>query len=197
MTNRLDCEPLASSVRSARLFVVDQLQAWRCDELVDRAALLTSELATNAVVHTSMPYSVRIQRRGLTVRVEVFDRVEALPILRNDAAETHPPEEQSFSGLGIVATSAAAWGSAPIPGEGKVVWFELIGDGEGEPGDDPSALHDLRDTTPWSSSVRDLDGPIDDWLVALGGPRLPRLMRAVIMLIGVALLVAIGLLVRG
>ncbi len=195
MTNRLDCEPLASSVRSARLFVVDQLQAWRCDELVDRAALLTSELATNAVVHTSLPYSVRIARRGLTVRVEVFDRVEALPIVRNHATEEHPTAEQTFSGLGIVAASATAWGSAPIPGEGKVVWFELTGDDEA--GDDPSALHDLRDTTPWSSSVRDLDGPIDDWLVALGGPRLPRLVRAGIMVVGVALLVGIGLLVRG
>jgi hypothetical protein len=197
VTNRLDCEPLASSVRSARLFVVDQLQAWRCDELVDRAALLTSELATNAVVHTGRPYSVRIARRGLTVRVEVFDRVEALPIVQDHRTEEHRSEEQTFSGLGIVAASATAWGSAPIPGEGKVVWFELTSDGDDEAGDDPSALHDLRDTTPWSSSVRDLDGPIDDWLVALGGPRLPRLVRAGIMVVGVALLIAVALLVRG
>ena len=119
MSNHLDCAPLPSSIRSARLFVVDKLQEWQCDDLVDRAALLTSELATNAVVHTGMPYSVRVERIGSTVRVEVADRVEELPTRPRRIDLRDPPEEpgdiygapsdaaaQLFSGLGIVDATA-------------------------------------------------------------------------------------------
>ncbi|MEO7428370.1 MAG: hypothetical protein ABIY48_03210, partial [Acidimicrobiales bacterium] len=158
MTYRIECEPLPSSVRSARLFVVDHLQEWRCDDLVDRVALLTSELATNAVVHTGQPYTVFVARRGSTVRVEVVDRVEALPTLQDEVvlvdgegaqdpvamdqvagdhvAQDHvaqelqgPAHDRTFSGLGIVAATATSWGSERLPGVGKIVWFELAGEG--------------------------------------------------------------------
>lgn len=198
VTNRLQCEPLPSSIRSARLFVVDKLQEWRCDDLVDRAALLTSELATNSVVHTGMPYSVHIERRGLTVRVNVIDLDEELPTRRDDVDLEHPSAEHAFSGLGILAATATAWGSQSIPGEGKVVWFELTADGSGaEPGVDPTGLHDLRESAPWSSPTGELDDQLDDWLVAMGGPRLNRALREALVVLGVAILVVVGLLVRG
>ena len=79
MSEVLDCEPLPSSVRSARLFVVDKLQEWRCDDLVDGAALLTSELATNAVKHTNQPFQVAVERTDDGIRVEVADAVAEPP----------------------------------------------------------------------------------------------------------------------
>lgn len=125
----MDCEPVPSSVRSARLFVVDRLQAWRCDELVDTVALLTSELATNAVVHTGLPYSVRVARRGPGVRVEVADRADTLPTPPEVIDLDHADGDDlqfSFSGLSIVERTATAWGSQPVPGDGKIVWFEVM-----------------------------------------------------------------------
>lgn len=152
MSDRMDCEPVPSSVRSARLFVVDRLQAWRCDELVDTVALLTSELATNAVVHTGQPYSVRVARSGPGVRVEVEDRADTLPTppelidLDDLDAMTQEGSHLSFSGLSIVERTATAWGARPVPGDGKIVWFEVMptpgaGDGRARVSD----LSDLRD----------------------------------------------------
>jgi hypothetical protein len=154
MSATLEFEPLASSVRSARLFVVDKLQEWSCDDLVDTVALLTSELATNAVVHTGQPYSVRVERRGPVVRVSVTDLVQELPHRRDlidlaalgvadlDAAQPSAPEI-AFSGLGIVDRSASAWGSEATA-HGKVVWFEVVRSEE-PAGERRSRIADLRD----------------------------------------------------
>lgn len=152
MSDRLDCEPIPSSVRSARLFVVDKLQEWRCDELVDQAALLTSELATNAVLHTQQPYSVRVERRPGRVRVEVADATQELPGRPRPLDVDLPDDDDDpwFSGLAIVDATAAAWGTDPKPGNGKVVWFELTEPDErdGERRDRVADLRDLRSPEP-------------------------------------------------
>ncbi len=155
MCPQIQCTADPSSVRRARQFVVDQLQEWRRDDLVDGAALMTSELATNAVVHTGQPYAVSVERRDRGVRVEVADRVHALPPSPNDVrvARTSTSEVVDvatlFSGLGVVDAIATRWGSDAIPGAGKVVWFELNGattpaGGRGEMSD----LSDLRSPPP-------------------------------------------------
>jgi hypothetical protein len=210
MSNRLECEPLPSSVRSARLFVVDKLQEWRCDDLVDRAALLTSELATNAVVHTKMPYSVRVERLGPMVRIEVADGVEALPSRHDTIDLDNPPEDTDemssrtsdlsdhcFSGLGIVEATATAWGSEARPGEGKVVWFELLGEHhDAAQGVRSEGVRDLRHSAP-SHLAEDLDRPLDDWIIALDRPRLPRVAQVVLTVLLVTLVVVVALIVRG
>jgi hypothetical protein len=156
MRDTLDCSAEPSSVRAARLFVVDKLQEWRCDDLVDSAALVTSELATNAVVHTGMPYSVHVERRADGVRVEVVDLRQDLP-LRPDAttaAPGAPGDDLSgrsgdanvlFSGLGMVDAVATRWGSEPMPGNGKVVWFELVTSRSSDSRSRAADLRDLRD----------------------------------------------------
>lgn len=146
-SDRLECQPSPSSVREARLFVVDKLQEWRCDPLVDSAALMTSELATNAVMHTDRPYTVSVLRDGRTVRIEVFDTVGVLPELPEptDDAIAHDPGAL-FSGLGLVERIATDWGSELVHG-GKVVWFELqITDAPGRAR--TSDLADLRSPEP-------------------------------------------------
>lgn len=173
MSDTLDFEPLPSSVRSARLFVVDRLQEWRCDDLVDKVALLTSELATNAVVHTGQPYSVTVERRGPGVRVEVADRTDELPhvpdVIDLDAVLAgggHPLDAPDagdagrwFSGLGIVDRTASSWGAETLPGPGKIVWFEVMGSdaGEGERRPAVSDLSDLRNPGPSGSADAEPD----------------------------------------
>lgn len=141
MEDRLECRPDPTSVRAARLFVVDRLQDWGLDDLVDSAALLTSELATNAVLHTRRPFFVQAQRQGSSVRIEVIDRSGELPRLprhlarsRSGTASTgdllggDDPVDRLFSGLGMVDAVATRWGTDLLPGQGKVVWFELRAD---------------------------------------------------------------------
>lgn len=203
MSHRLDCEPVPSSVRTARLFVVDKLQEWRCDDLVDRVALLTSELATNAVVHTGQPFSVSVERRGPSVRVEVVDQTEQLPARRDlvvdltEQGRVARPAESAFSGLGIVDATATSWGSECIPG-GKVVWFELDAPGAAVDGVPRSnGLRDLRELSGTSPLADDLDRPVDEWLVALDRSRLPTWARVIAALVIVAAIVAVALLIRG
>lgn len=204
MSHRLDCEPVPSSVRTARLFVVDKLQEWRCDDLVDRVALLTSELATNAVVHTGQPYSVSVERRGPAVRVEVADQADRLPARRDlvvDLTEGEAPSareaESAFSGLGIVDATATAWGSENVPG-GKVVWFELDAqDSTGEGTSRSHGLRDLRELSGTSPLADDLDRPVGEWLVALDRPRLPLWARTLIGLLLLAVIVVAALVLRG
>jgi len=139
--DRIECQPDPASVRAARLFVVDRLQDWGLDDLVDSAALLTSEVATNAVLHTRRPFLVRAHHQGPCVRIEVIDQSEEVPNLprhlaraTSSTADTgdllgqEDPVERLFSGLGMVDAVATRWGADPLPGEGKTVWFELQAD---------------------------------------------------------------------
>ena len=145
MEDRFDCQPDPGSVRTARLFVVDRLQEWGADDLVDQAALLTSELATNAVLHTRRPFTVTVARSDRTVRVEVADQSEEIPHLPRHLAMSSGERpstgdvlgvdagagDRLFSGLGVVDAVASSWGAEPRPGTGKVVWFELRSEGRG------------------------------------------------------------------
>ena len=107
--------PAPAAVRAAREFVVDLLVG---GEVADTAALLVSELATNAVEHARTDFTVRVAL-GPTVRVEVADRSPALPVQRHV-----PVQAERGRGLAIVDSLAIRWGTSSTP-EGKVVWFEL------------------------------------------------------------------------
>src|SRR5688500_18748591 len=160
MHDRLDCSAEPSSVREARLFVIDKLQEWHCDDLVDSAALVTSELATNAVVHTGQPYSVLIEEQAGGVRVEVADAVPDLPPhpgsvppvgssdLDDPLDAEHVDTNRLFSGLGMVDAVATRWGSEPAPGGGKGVWFELAGRATARSREQVVDLRELRSAAP-------------------------------------------------
>lgn len=111
----------AGAIRSARTFVVDVVTADGAGELAERVALVTSELASNAVLHARSDFVVRVGAIGPTVRVAVFDRSEALPVDRGfDSAAV------TGRGLAIVASLADRWGVDVLSdGAGKWVWAEL------------------------------------------------------------------------
>ncbi|MCF0076159.1 ATP-binding protein [Streptomyces lomondensis] len=110
------------AVRTARQAVRGQLRGWDLDILADLAALLVSELVTNALRHATGPIGVRLVRPSDldgVLRVEVSDPLPDPP--RERAAR---PEDESGRGLHLVASASRRWGTRP-GAAGKTVWFEL------------------------------------------------------------------------
>jgi anti-sigma regulatory factor (Ser/Thr protein kinase) len=101
------------------------------DDHIERAALLVSELVTNAIVHAASDVRVRVSARPVT-RIEVEDDNPRLP--DPPRSRSVPPSidalEPGGLGLAIVEGLASRWGADRLP-NGKVVWFELEPDGEG------------------------------------------------------------------
>lgn len=108
------------SVALVRRYCVDA-----CSDLgwADSAAdveLLSSELATNAVVHGGgSRVRVRVLDQGLRLRVEVSDDSRSLPVPRRAVAGA-----ESGRGLALVDMLAVDAGCDVGP-EGKTVWFEV------------------------------------------------------------------------
>jgi anti-sigma regulatory factor (Ser/Thr protein kinase) len=107
------------AIRAVRHLVVDTLRAWGQERLVPDAALLVSELATNAVRHASSPFRVSVTRTDTAVRIAVEDLGSSEPQLR-------PADLERLGGRGVALVDAMslAWGVDPAP-IGKVVWCEL------------------------------------------------------------------------
>ncbi|MCX4857199.1 ATP-binding protein [Streptomyces canus] len=110
------------AVRAARTAVRNRLSAWNLDGLADVAALLVSELVTNALRHATGPIGVRLVRPDAAdgvLLVEVSDPLPDPPRERVAALD-----DESGRGLQLVAHAARRWGTRP-GATGKTVWFEL------------------------------------------------------------------------
>lgn len=116
-------------VSTARTFVARTLSAHRPGTDADAATLLTSEIVTNAIMHTKSGVeggTVTIVVIGIPrgVLVEIIDGGSAsTPMVKSDlyAAEGH--------GLFLVQNLAAQWGYLRDPA-GTTVWFHLAADDE-------------------------------------------------------------------
>jgi anti-sigma regulatory factor (Ser/Thr protein kinase) len=106
----------------ARALVERVLRRCGLAELVPTAALLTSEVVTNAVMHVGGAIAVRVTCRPRGLRVEVGDHG---PPLFVPGAPT--PASTSGRGLQLVDALASEWGTSR-DATGKVVWFELAVD---------------------------------------------------------------------
>ncbi|MEW1826688.1 ATP-binding protein [Streptomyces sp. NPDC088196] len=110
------------AVRTARTAVRAQLRDWDLDALADIAALLVSELVTNALRHATGPIGVRLVRPVGPAGVLLVEVSDPLPDLPRERVAR--PEDESGRGLQLVAGACVRWGTRP--GEtGKTVWFEL------------------------------------------------------------------------
>jgi anti-sigma regulatory factor (Ser/Thr protein kinase) len=105
---RLDLPAEPSSVRAARVFVTRLLREWGCDGLAETAALLTSELATNVVLHARTPFAVVVAKTLDGARVDVLDRSRVSPVLRG-----HDLQAPTGRGLALIASLASSWGETP------------------------------------------------------------------------------------
>ncbi|MGK5450039.1 ATP-binding protein [Streptomyces radiopugnans] len=134
--------------RLARRLAVQQFAEWTglphgCDT-AHAVALVTAELAANAVTHGSLPgRDFRLTlllppepvphesavhepaaHEPAVMRIEVTDtRPERLP--RHPAAEPGPPDEVSGRGLLLVAVYARRWGCEVRDAFTKTVWAEV------------------------------------------------------------------------
>lgn len=106
--------------RVARATVARYCQAARTGpQCADFAALATSEVVTNAVVHGVGAVGLGVSAGPVQVRVEVGDDSRnhpRLPLLDEDA--------ESGRGMILVDAVSSAWGVFDTP-TGKVVWFEV------------------------------------------------------------------------
>jgi serine phosphatase RsbU (regulator of sigma subunit) len=109
----------AASVPAARRFADDILAAWGQEPLRADACLLLDEVIANAVQHTVGEVAVRMVL-GQRLRIEVRDSSNRHPQQR-----TVDGDSEAGRGLRILEQLSAAWGSEPLPGTGKAVWFEL------------------------------------------------------------------------
>jgi serine phosphatase RsbU (regulator of sigma subunit) len=110
--------PSARSPRLVRRLVRSLLEKWDLAETAETAALLTSELVTNAIRYASRPISVRLMLTD-SLLCEVQDDDPHLPVLGNPC-----PTEETGRGILLVSRLARRWGVSRIT-TGKVVWFEL------------------------------------------------------------------------
>src|SRR4051794_1400210 len=103
----------AEAVATARRWVKELLERWALPvPTTEDAALLTSELATNAVIHAHSPFDVSVRQERAVVRVSVADDVHRLPVLREN------PTGIGGRGLRLVQALASDWGWEPVPGDG-------------------------------------------------------------------------------
>lgn len=118
-------EPVGRSVASARTFVRDTLQGWGLTDIVDDAVVLTSELVTNAVVHSGTTADVVCVRADSGVRIEVTDRYpeRELP-LQTTSRPIGNPDREGGRGLLLCAALASRWG-VEYTSTHKQVWFHL------------------------------------------------------------------------
>ena len=83
------------------------------------AALLTSELVTNAVLHAATPMCVTLHILSDRIRVDVADGNPAFPSLKE-----YGRDAATGRGLTLFNSLASNWGVQAVDG-GKIVWFEL------------------------------------------------------------------------
>src|SRR5438477_10574396 len=132
-----------TSAGLARRFVRDMLSQWRLDQFAETAALLISELVTNAVLHAHCAPEVILSADGGVCRAVVVDASPVQP-----ARRSYGPDAGTGRGILLVEAMASGWGVEQW-GTGKGVWFELAPGHEDDPTGgialDAETLADLSD----------------------------------------------------
>jgi anti-sigma regulatory factor (Ser/Thr protein kinase) len=111
----------AESASRARTFVSQQLTEHDLSYLVQDVRLVTSELATNAMLHARTPFTVSLQRLVGAVLLAVRDGSLVAP-KRADAL----PTEIRGRGLFLVDHTSHDWGVTLGPGRSKSVWASFM-----------------------------------------------------------------------
>jgi anti-sigma regulatory factor (Ser/Thr protein kinase) len=116
ITSRLPCT--VASVSAARQTVALALAGFAVEH-VEVAQLLTSELVTNAVLHSGGSLQLQVELGLQGCRITVQDSSSQLPSRRDAGSDA-----EDGRGLALVDGLASSWGCRRF-GPGKQVWFEL------------------------------------------------------------------------
>jgi MEDS: MEthanogen/methylotroph, DcmR Sensory domain len=105
--------------RAARHFVAGALRQWgapwAAGPLAVDAAIVATELASNAVLHARSDFTVTVDRRPDAIRITV----------RDGSPLAAPLAVAAGHGLDLVNAVAARWGARSLAAGGKLVWAEL------------------------------------------------------------------------
>jgi hypothetical protein len=110
------------SATEARRFVLGLLESRAGQAAAVDAAIVTAELAANAVLHARSDFTVAVSYPAEAVRISVRDAARV--------DESRPLVTIPGRGLDVVAKIAARWAVEPLP-DGKVIWAELDASGQG------------------------------------------------------------------
>lgn len=124
-TSFLELAPLPGAIPCARLHAVHVLHEWGLRELAGDAALIVSELMTNAadasiVLPDRPPIALRLLASETSLVIEVWDQSP----LDLEPRETGD-EDECGRGLTVVAALSTRWGCQRTGSRRKVVWAEL------------------------------------------------------------------------
>lgn len=164
--SRLHLVAVASAVPVAREFVHQTLRHWKLDDYTADAALMMSELVSNAVKATGFydrqPKSweltakhvmaLQLRAMGDELYIEVWDRSPLEPVKQTVTADA-----EGGRGLHLVEALAKNWGTYHPPAGGKIVWALIATVQLPNPALDGSTL-ELRvpnDLKPQPGPVRD------------------------------------------
>jgi hypothetical protein len=105
----------------ARRLAANELRRWgHEEELVSEAALVLSELASNAVIHASSPFTINVRSQDSLLRIAVRDEHPALVTASGDRGLV----VRAPHGLAVIQALATNWGVEDAH-DGKIVWAEL------------------------------------------------------------------------
>lgn len=104
------------SPRVARHFVLDILGSQVDKAVAADAALVTTELAANAVRHARSAFTLTVTRTAAGIRISVRDH--------SPLDDCGPLVLRDGHGLDLVAKIADSWAVEPLP-DGKIIWAEL------------------------------------------------------------------------
>jgi anti-sigma regulatory factor (Ser/Thr protein kinase) len=129
-TRSISLAAAPTAAAAVRREVAEAIDSW--DVAVDHsvAALLASELVTNAIKHAAgQAVGVLISRGRDELRVEVHDTSRCVPVLMDAGADM-----EAGRGLVLVASLASDWGYYRTPA-GKAVYFTLAFQADADCGD--------------------------------------------------------------
>ena len=120
---RLHRDP--AQVSHARRLVRQTLAEWGLDRYVNHAALISSELVTNALRHGAGTITVRLYRAGRSLRVEVHDHGAGRPVRRHAGTG-----DEGGRGLEVVDGLIGMYGGQrgctdDVTGPGKTVYVVM------------------------------------------------------------------------
>lgn len=126
---------IPQAARDARVFTARALSAWELSHLTETAALLVSELVTNAIAHAGdaidspealselaggvNPVMLGLSYQG-SLLIKLWDQ-SSIPPRRRVAAD----DAESGRGLALVDALSKEWGCEVLATGGKIVWLVL------------------------------------------------------------------------
>ena len=124
-TSYLELAPLPSAIPCARLHAVHVLHEWGLRALAEDAALIVSELITNAadasiVLPERPPIALRLLASEKSLIIEAWDH-SPFDLEPREAGT----DAECGRGLTVVAALSDRWGSERTARRRKVVWAEL------------------------------------------------------------------------